>query len=303
VSSLATALAKNKTLKALHLSKNAISDIGALAESLKSNTGLDTLHLGNNALESVESLGNALKENSSLVHLYLGRNRIKDVRILGRGLRHNQTLQKLYLDRNAIEDVFALGVALQTNVGLKVVHLDKNPIRAPRDTWHDLSAFRNASTQASFQFVCQMRRNRKDTRALAVAMTRPPKGRAPHPQNGIASLGYSLVKQVSEYLWHAKTTKADIERQAKKWFWHPSQVSAIDTNLGDFSVVPPNALVSNDHSLQAPVAMPLHTANPDCYERMLGWLVKELWELKGEEVPEDEIARVPIAYLPIDYGF
>ena len=130
------ALANNKTLEELYLSRNNIGAEGVkcLAAALKVNTTLERLELTNNNVgdEGAKYLAEALKVNITLERIYLYGNNIGDegAKYLARALMVNKTLQHIYLADNKIGDEGAksIATALLLNQGIHLIYLENNMI-------------------------------------------------------------------------------------------------------------------------------------------------------------------------------
>jgi len=127
---LGKALSKNRSLKALFVANNAVSEDGAesLAEALDplegGNDSLQSLDLGANEIgvAGAKALAKALKHNKGLRALYLGSNGIGDkgAKAFAATLKTNDVLGTLFMRKNRITDVAlkALVAAMEKNTAL-----------------------------------------------------------------------------------------------------------------------------------------------------------------------------------------
>jgi len=111
VQQLADALKKNNTLQELNLNTNYIRDVGAkyikyIAEMLAVNTTLQTISLCINSIgdKGAESIATSLSNNTSLHNIYLNNNTISDkgAEKLADALESNHSIKNLYLHNNNI---------------------------------------------------------------------------------------------------------------------------------------------------------------------------------------------------------
>ena len=127
---LGTALRKNRSLRALFVANNAISEDGAesLAEMLDpldgGNDSLQSLDLGANEIGVVgaKAIAKALKHNKGLRALYIGANGIGDkgAKAFAATLKSNDALGTLFMRKNRITDVALklLLAAMDSNTAL-----------------------------------------------------------------------------------------------------------------------------------------------------------------------------------------